>query len=222
MAQALVCSLCNGGHSTTACSFPQEIGRCIRCQLPIFDQKEHNCDARYAAKSFYTDIIAKETFPLFRFVFGGPIYILDENNIFNQAYDGQLLICGATDGMFTISSCESFTSIDYSGISVKQFSFLLAIVRGNTWQLWLRGVVSKSHGLQLFNLDDHFGPINVRPEFMRNTTAVFGILPDLDTVRIKIGFAVYAKSVSNDYETFDGDGGEVEWPRNLNEVTTYR
>lgn len=192
MAQALACSLCDGSHLTKACSFPQEIRRCLRCQLPIFDQNEHNCNILYAAKSFYTDIVAKETFPLFRFTFGGPIYFLDDNNVFSEVCDGQALICGATDGMFTINLMESFTSM------------LLQCHR------------------QLFNLDNQFGPIDLPPEFKLNTTAVFGILPDLDAVRIQIGFAVYAKSVDNDHDTFDRDGGTVEWPQNSVEVITLK
>lgn len=184
MAQALMCSICNGNHSTKVCPFPQEIARCNRCKLPIFDQDVHNCDALRIPKSFYTDIVAKETRPLFRFMYGGDIYILDEENEFYQMCDGQTLICGAIDGMFTINSFDGSSSIDCNGIATKKNSFLFAILRGNTWQLWLRAVVSKLHGLQLFYLDYLFGPIILPPEFQLNTTAVFGISPDPGIDRI--------------------------------------
>lgn len=218
MAHALSCSICDGNHLTKVCSFPQEMNRCIRCQLPVFDQRQHHCNELYAAKSFFTDIIAKETFSLFRFTFGGPIHILDDNNAFKEARNGQVMICGATDGMFTINSVENFTSVTYSATSVKKFSFIFVILRGNTWRLWLRAVVSKQYGLQLFNLEDRFVPISLPPEFKLNTTAVFGIFSHVDTAQIKIGFAVYAKSVGNEDDIFGGDGGIVEWPRNRDEV----
>lgn len=218
MAHALSCTLCDGGHLTKACSFPQEISRCLRCTLPIFDQSQHICNELYAAKSFYTDIIAKETFRLFRFMFDGPIYILDDKNVFNKACDGEVLICGATGGMFTINSNESHTNVTYSATAVKKLSFIFAIVRGNTWQLWLRAVVSEQHGLQLFNLGDQFEPINLARAFKLNTSVVFGIMPHVDKVRLQIGFAVYAKSVGNDRDTFGADGGIVQWPQNRDEV----
>lgn len=210
MAEALMCSICDGGHFTKDCSFPQDIARCNDCKLPIFDREEHNCVTLRIPKSFCTDIFAKEALPLFRFAYNGDVYFLDEKNDFYRMCHNQMLICGASDGMFTMNSIEGHSSIYYSSIAVKNFSFLFAILRNNTWKLWLRAVVSKSHGLQLFYLDgDQFGPIFFQPEFMLNTIAVFGIVPDAD--RIQINFAVYADKVDADIRT--GYCGSVAWPK---------
>lgn len=210
MAQALMCSLCDGGHLTKNCSFPQEIVRCNGCKLPIFDLEKHDCDTNCIPKSFYTDIFAKEALTLFRFAYSGDFYFLDEKNEFHRLCHDQKLICGAIDGMFTVASIERHSSIFYDSIALKKFSFLFAILRNNTWQLWLRAVVSPSHGLQLFRLDHSFGPIMLPPEFKLNTVAVFGIVPSPDADRIQISFSVYADSVDCDIRT--GYCGSVEWP----------
>lgn len=216
MAHALMCSLCDGGLNamlnTKDCSFPQEIDRCNGCKLPIFDQEVHNCVTNRIPRSFYTDIFAKEALPLFRFTYKGDVYFLDEKNEFYKMCHDQNLICDAIDGMFTMNSIEGYSSIFYNSIAEKKFSFFFAILRHNTWKLWLRAVVSKSNGLQLFYLDgDQFGPILLQPQYMLNTVAVFGIVPDAD--RIQINFAVYADTV--DCETRSGYCGNVEWPKNL-------
>lgn len=219
MAQTLMCSLCDGNHLTKLCSFPKTINRCNSCKLPIFDLEVHNCDVyvRSIPKSFYTDIIAKEALPLFRFVYSGDIYFFDEKNEFHKMCNGQKLVCGAIDGLFTMNSIGKMSSIDYHSIAVKKFSFLFAILRGKTWYLWLRAVVSKSHGLQLFNLDHAFFSNIIPPEFVlnTNTAAVFGIVTDSNTSRIQINFAVYADNVG--YGTRTGYCGSVEWPRNFSD-----
>lgn len=213
MEQAVICFLCNGDHLTNACAFPQMIRRCSHCQLPIFNYQEHICDAHDIPKSFYTDIIAKKTLALFRFAYKGEIYFLSEKHQFHRMSDGQALICGTTDGMFTITKCDGFSRMEYSAISVKKFSFLIAILQDKHWQIWLRAVVSKSHGLQLFNMDHERSPYPILPpKFNLNTSAVFAVIPDAGTAQMD--FTVYANSNGNiDYDAFNGYGGNVTWPR---------
>lgn len=127
--------------------------------------------------------------------------------------NGQTLLCDAADGMFTLNGCEGYSSVEYNAAAVKKFSFIFAILRQKTWQLWLRAVVTKSHGLQLFNLEHQFGPIILPPEFQLNTAAVFGIVPSAENV--KIDFVVHANAGG------DNDLGyteSVEWPYPSNKL----
>lgn len=125
--------------------------------------------------------------------------------------NGQQLICDAVDGMFTMNLMDKFSSVDFSAVAVKKFSFLFAISKGANWYLWLRAVVSKSHGLQLFDLDHQMSPITLRQDFMLNTVAVFGMVPRASTGRTGINFAVYAENKGSGTRT--GYFGNVEWPR---------
>lgn len=213
-------------HFTGYCSFPQKLAKCTVCLAVSLTGRDHEPPCKPAENLIGLKMaaMAMKPLPILKVMLASS---LDSFHVFNGASNEfEHIDQGAysqfqsveTDGLFLVKGPEK--SIEYSAISLKCFSILFAVFRGNDWYFRFRAFVTPGNGVVCVPIHKVFekrgGRLSFPPEFSLNTAFIIGVSSANLGANIKM--FVYANENGQILSDEDGYSGSVKWEKKGNSV----
>lgn len=219
-----VCHSCGEQHYTADCTFPSMLHRCSSCFTTTFDGKDHPvCNPVSTINSSRQNVYSVRSVTLFEMKLSDSSNSFNIFNIetkhFDDVEDGVKFSAG-TEGMFKFATTYSGKQLlNYSAVSMKTFSILVAVFIEKQWRFRLRILVTENKGLVCFPMNSIVEKFIMSHDNRYSVPIIVGV--DSISEKFTLKFKVHASAngeIIHTAESFNGYISEVNWIRKVGDL----